>query len=34
MAPLKQADDATVIDNSNLTKEETIELILSYIEKI
>lgn len=34
IAPLKQADDATVIDNSNLTKEETIELILSYIEKI
>ncbi|SIT19382.1 cytidylate kinase [Chryseobacterium ureilyticum] len=34
IAPLKKADDATVIDNSNLTKEETIELILSYIEKI
>lgn len=34
IAPLKQADDATVIDNSELTKEETIELILSYIEKI
>lgn len=34
IAPLKQADDATVIDNSKLTKEETIELILSYIEKI
>ncbi|OCA72368.1 cytidylate kinase [Chryseobacterium artocarpi] len=34
IAPLRQADDATVIDNSNLTKEETIELILSYIEKI
>lgn len=34
IAPLKQADDATVIDNSDLTKEETIELILSYIEKI
>lgn len=34
IAPLRQADDATVIDNSDLTKEETIELILSYIEKI
>lgn len=34
IAPLKQADDAIVIDNSNLTKEETIELILSYIKKI
>ncbi len=34
IAPLKQADDATVIDNSELTKEETIDLILSYIEKI
>ncbi|MEJ5103951.1 MULTISPECIES: (d)CMP kinase [Chryseobacterium] len=34
IAPLKQADDAIVIDNSELTKEETIELILSYIKKI
>ncbi|MDN3693378.1 (d)CMP kinase [Chryseobacterium tructae] len=34
IAPLKQAEDATVIDNSELTKEQTIELILSYIEKI
>lgn len=34
IAPLKQAEDATVIDNSDLTKEETIELILSYIGKI
>lgn len=34
IAPLKQAEDATVIDNSALTKEETIELILSYIGKI
>ncbi|MEG0926746.1 MULTISPECIES: (d)CMP kinase [Chryseobacterium] len=34
IAPLKQADDAIIIDNSELTKEETIELILSYIEKI
>lgn len=34
IAPLKQADDAIVIDNSELTKEETIKLILSYIKKI
>lgn len=34
IAPLKQADDAIVIDNSELTKEETIKLILSHIEKI
>ncbi|MDG4651376.1 (d)CMP kinase [Chryseobacterium arthrosphaerae] len=34
IAPLKQADDAIVIDNSELTKDETIELILSHIEKI
>lgn len=34
IAPLKQADDAIVIDNSTLTKEETIALILSHIEKI
>ncbi|HCN48080.1 MAG TPA: (d)CMP kinase [Chryseobacterium sp.] len=34
IAPLKQADDAIIIDNSDLTKEETIELILSHIEKI
>lgn len=34
IAPLKQAEDATVIDNSDLTKEETIELILSYIHEI
>ncbi|MDW9379448.1 (d)CMP kinase [Chryseobacterium sp. JV558] len=34
IAPLKQAEDAIVIDNSALTKEETIELILSHIEKI
>ncbi|MFZ4928346.1 (d)CMP kinase [Chryseobacterium sp. Mn2064] len=34
IAPLKQADDAIVIDNSELTKEETIDLILSHIEKI
>ncbi|TZF98421.1 (d)CMP kinase (plasmid) [Chryseobacterium panacisoli] len=34
IAPLKQAEDAIIIDNSELTKEETIELILSHIEKI
>ncbi|WPO81143.1 (d)CMP kinase [Chryseobacterium sp. JJR-5R] len=34
IAPLKQADDAIVIDNTNLTKRETIDEILSYISKI
>ncbi|BFO67814.1 MULTISPECIES: (d)CMP kinase [Chryseobacterium] len=34
IAPLKQADDAIVIDNSALTKKETIEVILSHIKKI
>ncbi len=34
IAPLKQANDAIVIDNTNLTKRETIDSILSYIEKI
>lgn len=33
IAPLKQADDAIVIDNTNLSKEGTIESILSYIKK-
>lgn len=33
VAPLKQADDAILIDNTFLNKEETIALILSYIEK-
>ena len=33
VAPLKQADDAILIDNTFLNKEETITLILSYIEK-
>ena len=33
IAPLKQADDAIVIDNTNLTKKETIESILSFIKK-
>lgn len=31
VAPLKQADDAILIDNTTLSKEETIELILSYL---
>lgn len=31
VAPLKQADDAILIDNSDLTKQETIDHILSFI---
>ena len=34
VAPLKKADDAIVIDNSNFTKNETINLILSYLTDI
>lgn len=34
IAPLKQADDAIVIDNTDLTKRKTIDEILSYISKI
>jgi cytidylate kinase len=34
IAPLRQAEDAIVIDNTKLTKEETIDLILSHIHKI
>lgn len=33
VAPLKQADDAILIDNTSIDKEETIDLILSYIKK-
>lgn len=33
ISPLKQAEDAILIDNTNLNKEETIDLILSYIKK-
>lgn len=33
VSPLKQADDAILIDNTNINKEETIALILSYIKK-
>lgn len=32
VAPLKQADDAILIDNSNMTKEETIEKIIEIIQ--
>jgi cytidylate kinase len=34
IAPLKQADDAIIIDNTSISKEETIESILSYIKNI
>lgn len=34
IAPLKQAEDAIVIDNTTLNKKETIELILSYLKNI
>ena len=33
VSPLKQADDAILIDNTEINKEETIDLILSYIAK-
>ncbi len=33
VSPLKQAADAILIDNTNINKEETIDLILSYIKK-
>ena len=33
VAPLKQAEDAIHIDNTNINKEQTIELILSHILK-
>lgn len=32
VAPLKQAEDAIVIDNTEMTKKETIEKILNYVE--
>lgn len=32
VAPLKMASDAILIDNTNLNKEETIDLIISYIQ--
>lgn len=31
VSPLKQADDAVLIDNTNINREQTIDLILSYI---
>lgn len=34
VAPLKQAEDAILIDNSQLTKKQTIDLLLSYIKEI
>jgi cytidylate kinase len=34
IAPLKQADEAIVIDNTNLSRRETIDSILSYIKNI
>ncbi|MDR2205451.1 MAG: (d)CMP kinase [Flavobacteriaceae bacterium] len=33
ISPLKQAEDAILIDNTNLDKQQTIDLILSKIEK-
>lgn len=33
-SPLKQAHDASVIDNSNLTREEQLDLVLNMIRKI
>jgi len=33
IAPLKKADDAVIIDNTHLSKKETIESILSHIKK-
>ncbi len=33
VSPLKKADDAILIDNTNINKEETIDLILSFIKK-
>ncbi|WP_297984531.1 (d)CMP kinase [uncultured Chryseobacterium sp.] len=32
-SPLKQAEDAILIDNTNLNQEETLKLILSYIKE-
>ena len=34
IAPLRQAKDAIVIDNTDLTKKETIQAILNHIQKI
>lgn len=32
IAPLRQADDAILIDNTDLTKDQTVEKIISYIQ--
>lgn len=34
IAPLKQADDAIVIDNTDLSRQQTIDLILSHLRKV
>ena len=34
IAPLKQAEDAIIIDNTTISKKETIDEILSHIRKI
>ena len=34
ISPLRQAEDAILIDNTNLTKSQTIECILQYLTKI
>ncbi|MBS1550136.1 MAG: (d)CMP kinase [Bacteroidetes bacterium] len=34
IAPLKQAEDAILIDNSRMDKKQTIDLMLSYIQKL
>ena len=34
IAPLKKAEDAIVIDNTHLSKKETIETMLAYLQKI
>jgi len=33
IAPLKQAEDALLIDSTNLTKEEVVEIILSKVKE-
>ena len=34
VAPLKKADDAILVDNSSMTKEQTIKYMLSFISDI
>ena len=31
-SPLRQADDAIVLDNSNLTREEQLEKVIGWVE--